>query len=337
MPKSIQLDPDVNDRNEILDIKTDSESENEASVREPPLKKSNPSTSSSNMPSRKKKSKEKDLESKDDNASTPEILTPEVLKDLLNKITSGLAPQDVLVAIDRLQISEILILKRRISKYDLSKSMDQLSREINHINSRADQFTDSADAVDESRSNDAVGIKILLEEIKDLRNSVKEDMKEVKNVLRKFSEEVTEPMAEGKEIYDILTARRFIITRYEKVEDLEMAIAEEVNKNDNGKLKARKALIIPNSWQVPFSLLRLTIRIRENKTRKDMLHASIHHLETPQALRRFGHDLEKILLDQQMIFQNSTFVPQKLNVNRLASFAFHELQAGLSLCVISLN
>ena len=171
-----------------------------------------------------------------------------------------------------------------------------------------------------------------------LRNSAKEDMKEVKNVLKKFSEDIAEPMAVGKEINDILTGRQFIIVKYEKVEDLEISIAEEVFKNDT-KLKARKAVIIPNTWQVPFSLLRLTIRIKESKdkNRKDHLHATIHHLETPQALRKFGHELERLLLDQQMIFQNSTFVPQKLNVNRLASFAFHELSSGLMLCVISLT
>ena len=126
--------------------------------------------------------------------------------------------------------------------------------------------------------------------------------------------------------------------KYEKIENLEIAIAEESNKNDP-KLKARKAVIIPNTWQVPFSLLRLTIRIRESKekNRKDYLHAIIHHLETPQALRKYGHELEKMLLDQQMVFQNSTYVPQKLNVNRLASFSFHELPSNLSLCVVSLT
>ena len=132
--------------------------------------------------------------------------------------------------------------------------------------------------------------------------------------------------------------RQFVIVKYEKIENLEIAIAEESNKNDP-KLKARKAVIIPNTWQVPFSLLRLTIRIRESKdkNRKDYLHAIIHHLETPQALRKYGHELKKMLLDQQMVFQNSTYVPQKLNVNRLASFSFHELPSNLSLCVVSLT
>ena len=46
---------------------------------------------------------------------------------------------------------------------------------------------------------DAVGLKILWEELKELRSSVKEDMKEVKNVLKKFSEDVADPMAVGKE------------------------------------------------------------------------------------------------------------------------------------------
>ena len=86
MPKSSQMDQD--DRSEVVDIKTDSDSEPDANqVKEPPLKKMNSSASSSNMPSRKKKSKEKETVPKEDEASTQELLTPEVLKELLNKIT----------------------------------------------------------------------------------------------------------------------------------------------------------------------------------------------------------------------------------------------------------
>ena len=327
-----------NDRGEVVDIKTDTESETEASAKEPPSKKLNSSTPSTSMPSRKKKSKEKETGTKEDDGSTPEVLTPEMLKKLLNKMTSGLAPQDSLVAIDRLGISEILILKRRIAQYDIPASMDLLSREITHINNRADQFTDAADSADDTRNNDAVGLKILWEEMRELRNNVKEEMKEVRNVLKKFSEDVAEPIVVGKEINYIHTGRQFNIVKYEKFENLEISIAEEVCKND-AKLKARKAVIIHNQWQVPFSLLRLTIRIKKpkDKNRKNHLHAIIHHLETPQALRKFGHELERLLLDQPMIFQSSTYVPQKLNVNRLASFAFYEIPSGLTLCVISLT
>ena len=173
------------------------------------------------------------------------------------KWVQSLGHQDSLVAIDRLAISEILILKRRISQYDIQASMDLLSREITHINNRADQFTDAADTADDTRNNDAVGLKILYEEMRELRSNIKEEMKEVRNVLKKFSEDVAEPMVVGKEINYIHTGRQFNIVKYEKFENLEISIAEEVCKND-AKLKARKAFIIHNQWQVPFSLLRLT-------------------------------------------------------------------------------
>ena len=45
---------------------------------------------------------------------------------------------DSLIAIDRLTINEILILKRRIAHYDIEGSKDLLGREIDHIHNRAD-------------------------------------------------------------------------------------------------------------------------------------------------------------------------------------------------------
>ena len=289
------------------------------------------------MPSRRKASKEKETKTKEDDGSTLEVLTPAMLKELLNKMTGGFGHQDSLIAIDRLGIGEILILKRRIAQFDIQASMDLLSREITHINNRADTFTDAADTAGDTH-NKEVGLKILFEEMRESKSNIKEEMKEIRGVLKKFSEETAESMIVGKELSDIHTGRTFNIVKCEKFENLEIGIAEEIYKND-AKLKPRKVVIITNDWQVPFSLLRLTIRIKESKdkNRKDQVHAIIRHMETPQALRKFSHDLERILLDQPMIFQSTTYIPLKLNVNRLASFQFNEMPSGFTLCVISLT
>ena len=156
--------------------------------------------------------------------------------------------------------------------------MDLLSREITHINNQADQFTDVADTADDTRNNDAVGLKILYEEMRELRSNIKEEMKEVRNVLKKFRSlsRTAEPMVVGKELSDIHTGRTFNIVKCKKFENLENGIAEEVYKSD-AKLKARKAVIMQNEWQVPFSLLRLTIRIKESKDK---------HRKEPLALHK---------------------------------------------------
>ena len=145
-------------------IRTDSESEAEAEPSsEPPPKKLQTASSSSSMPSRKasssrKASREKEAKTGGSSAggsSEKEILTPNGLQLLLSKITGGSGHQDSLVAIERLSINEILILKRRIAHYDIEGSRDMLGREIDHIYNRADMFSDGSDTTDtESPSNE---------------------------------------------------------------------------------------------------------------------------------------------------------------------------------------
>ena len=132
-------------------------------------------------------------------------------------------------------------------------------------------------------------------------------------------------MTVGKEIADIHSGRTFRVMKVEKFENLQLGIVEEIYKNDS-KAKPRKSIVIHNDWQVPFSNLRLTVRIKEFKnknTRKDQYHAVSHHMESPQSPRKYSHELERVLLDQTMIFQSASYTPLKLNVNRIASYAFN--------------
>ena len=124
---------------------TESENENDASS-EPPAKKVNSTSApSTSMPSRRKTSKERET----------------------NKITGGSGHHDSLVALDRLLISEN-ILKRRISRFDLKGSMD-VNREIDHINHRANLF--SSDTTEAEIPSNEIGLKVLFEEMKELRGS----------------------------------------------------------------------------------------------------------------------------------------------------------------------
>lgn len=118
--------PKTNEESEVI-INTDSESEpeHEASGEPPEAKKNKISATPNKMPSRRKSSKEKESKDKDDTCSTStakEVLTPSVLSELIGKLTGGSGHSDNLIALDRLQIGEILLLKRRISQYDLEKS-----------------------------------------------------------------------------------------------------------------------------------------------------------------------------------------------------------------------
>ena len=141
--------PKTDEENEVI-INTDSESEveHEASGEPPEAKKNKISAPPSSMPSRRKSSKEKESKDKDDISSTStakEVLTPNVLSELIAKLTGGSGHSDSLMSLDRRHISEILLLKRRISQYDLNKSSD-VSRELHHINHHADHFADTTDA-----------------------------------------------------------------------------------------------------------------------------------------------------------------------------------------------
>ena len=90
--------------------------------------------------------------------------------------------------------------------------MDLLSRKIDHINNRADIFSDTSDTTDaETRSNE-VGRKILFEEMKKLKSSMREEMKELRGVMKRFFEETTQSMTVGKEIADIHSGRTFRVT-----------------------------------------------------------------------------------------------------------------------------
>ena len=80
---------------------------------------------------------------------------------------------DSLIAIDRLTINEILILKRRIAHYDIEGSKDLLGREIDHIHNRADMFSDGSDTTDTESPSNEVGLKLLYEEMKELKSSTK--------------------------------------------------------------------------------------------------------------------------------------------------------------------
>ena len=232
----------MNEENDQVVIRTDIESENENDASsEPPAKKVNStSTSSTSMPSRRETSKERKIKEKNVGGSTAdEVLTPAVLQELLNKITGGSWHRDSLVPIDRLAINEILLLKRRIAQYDLKESMD-VSREINHINHRADIFSDTTQA--ETRSNEVV-LKILFEEIKELKDTMKEELKKLRSVMKRF--EATQHLTVGKEIADIRCGRTFRITKVEKVENLSLGVVEEIYKKDS-KAKPRKSIIIPD-------------------------------------------------------------------------------------------
>ena len=153
---------------------------------------------------------------------------------------------------------------------------------------------------------------------------MREEMKELRGAMKTFCEETAQP---------------FRITKVEKFENLELGFVEEVYKNDT-KTKHRKAIIIHNDWQVSFSHIRLTIRVKESKdknTRKDQFHAVFHHMESRQSLQKFSHELERVSLDQAMIFQSSSHTPLKLKIHRLTSYAFNEMPSDLTLCIISLT
>ena len=172
--------PKANEEDQVV-IRTDSESENETepSSEPPPKKLQTASTSSSSMPSRKassrKASKERETKTaqQTDGSTAKEVLTPAGLQQLLNKITGGSGHHDSLIAIDRLTINEILILKRRIAHYDLEGSKDLLGREIDHIHNRADMFSDGSDTTDTESPSNEVGLKLLYEEMKELKSSTK--------------------------------------------------------------------------------------------------------------------------------------------------------------------
>ena len=166
--------PKANEEDQVV-IKTDSESENETepSSKPPPKKLETASTSSSRKASREKETK---TAQQAGGSTEKEVLTPAGLQLLLNKITGGSGHHDSLIAIDRLTINEILILKRRIAHYDLEGSKDILGREIDHIHNKADMFSDGSDTTNTESPSNEVGLKILYEEIKELKSSMSEEM-----------------------------------------------------------------------------------------------------------------------------------------------------------------
>ena len=153
-------------------------------------------------------------------------------------------------------------------------------------------FTDTTDI---KSPNTEVGLKILFEEMKDLKDSMKAELKELRSVMKKF--ETTPPFSVGKEVIDIHCGRSFRICKVEKFEDLTLRIVEEICKTDT-RTKPRKSILIGNEWQSPLSGIRLTVKIKECKdksARRDQFHAVINHMESPQCLRRFSHELERVL------------------------------------------
>ena len=146
-------------------------------------------------------------------------------------------------------------------------------------------------------------------------------------------------MTVGKEFADIHSGVNWRLTKIEKIDSLQLGFVEEVLKSDS-KQKPRKSVVINSDWQVPFSNIRLTVKIKEVKDknmRKDQFSAVIHHMESPLALRKYSHELERVLLDQTMIFQSASYTPLKVNVNRLASYTFYEMSTDITLCVIQLT
>ena len=111
-------------------------------------------------------------------------------------------------------------------------------REIHHINHRADLFADTTEAKNPSNE---IGLKVLFEEMKDLKQTMKEELKELRNVMKKF--ETTQPLSVGKEVTDMHCGRSFRISKVEKFENLSLGIVEEICKTDS-KAKPRKSIII---------------------------------------------------------------------------------------------
>ena len=181
-----------------------------------------------------------------------------MLRELIAKLTGGSGHQDSLIALDRLHINEVLLLKRRISQFDLKRSSD-VSRELDHINHQVDLFADTTEAKNPSTE---IGLKVLFEEMKDLKESMKAELKELRSVMKKF--ETTSPLSVGKEVMDIHCGRSFRICKVEKFEDLSLGIVEEICKTDS-KAKPRESIIIGNELQSPFSGIRLTVKIKECK------------------------------------------------------------------------
>ena len=94
---------------------------------------------------------------------------------------------------------------------------------------------------------------------------MKEELKKLRSVMKRF--EATQHLTVGKEIADIHCGRTFRITKVEKVENLSLGVVEEIYKKDS-KAKPRKSIIIPDDWQMPFSNIRFTVRIKEFKDKK---------------------------------------------------------------------